>query len=39
LRSDLGEDAETQLNTAINWGRYAEVFAFDDDTDELYLEG
>ena len=23
---------------AINEGRYAELFAYDDDTDELYLE-
>jgi len=38
LRSDFGDFAEAQLDTAINWGRYAELFAFDDDTDELYLE-
>ncbi len=29
--------AERQLDIAINWGRYAEVFEFDDDRDELYL--
>jgi NitT/TauT family transport system ATP-binding protein len=38
LRQEFGDYAETQLDTAINWARYAEVFAFDDDTDELYLE-
>ena len=31
------EEAEHQLDLAINWGRYAEVFEFDDDRDELYL--
>jgi NitT/TauT family transport system ATP-binding protein len=38
LRGNFGDYAETQLDTAVNWGRYAELFAFDDDTDELYLE-
>jgi len=38
LRADLGEYADEQLDTAINWGRYAEILAFDDATDELYLE-
>jgi NitT/TauT family transport system ATP-binding protein len=38
LRDEFGEYAEMQLDTAINWARYAEIFAFDDDTDELYLE-
>jgi NitT/TauT family transport system ATP-binding protein len=38
LQSELGEDAPAQLDTAINWARYAELFAFDDDTDELFLE-
>jgi hypothetical protein len=27
-----------QLGTTINWGCYAEWFAFDNDSDELYLE-
>ena len=31
------DEAERQLDIAINWGRYAEVFEFDDDRDELYL--
>ncbi len=38
LQADFGDYAATQLDTAINWARYAELFAFDDDTDELYLE-
>lgn len=39
LQADFGEYAEHQLDTAINWGRYAELFEFDDDTDELYFAG
>jgi len=38
LQKEFGDDARAQLDIAINWGRYAELFAFDDDTDELYLE-
>jgi NitT/TauT family transport system ATP-binding protein len=38
LRSDFGEYAGEQLDTAINWGRYAELFEFDDNSDELYLQ-
>jgi len=38
LRPTLGEFAETQLDIAINWGRFAELFAFDDKAGELYLE-
>jgi NitT/TauT family transport system ATP-binding protein len=38
LQADFGEYAGEQLDTAINWGRYAELFEFDDDTDELYLQ-
>lgn len=38
LRADFGEYAEEQLDTAIAWGRYAELFAFDDATDELFIE-
>ena len=38
LRGSFGDYAETQLDTAVNWGRYAELFAFDGDSDELYLE-
>lgn len=38
LRPTLGEFAEGQLDTAISWGRFAELFAFDDKSGELYLE-
>ncbi len=38
LRPTLGEFAESQLETAISWGRFAELFAFDDKSGELYLE-
>jgi NitT/TauT family transport system ATP-binding protein len=31
-------EARRQLDTAIDWGRYAELFGFEDDTDELFLE-
>jgi NitT/TauT family transport system ATP-binding protein len=31
-------EARRQLETAIDWGRYAELFGFEDDTDELFLE-
>ena len=32
------EEAERQLETLINWGRYAELFAYDDDKEVVYLE-
>ena len=32
------DEAEEQLETIINWGRYAELIAYDDDDDVLYLE-
>jgi NitT/TauT family transport system ATP-binding protein len=38
LSGEFGDWASEQLDTAINWGRYAELFAFDDDTGELYRE-
>ena len=38
LQADFGEYAQEQLDTAINWGRYTELFEFDDNTDELYLQ-
>jgi NitT/TauT family transport system ATP-binding protein len=38
LRSDFHDRTEKQLERAINWGRYAELFAYDDDTEELFLE-
>lgn len=38
LQADFGDLAEQQLDIAINWGRHAELFAYDNDTGELYLE-
>ena len=38
LQARFGDVAEEQLETAIAWGRYAELFAYDDDAHELYLE-
>lgn len=38
LRPDFHDRTEKQLERAINWGRFAELFAFDDDSDELFLE-
>lgn len=32
------QEAERQLETIINWGRYAEILAYDDDEEEIYLE-
>jgi len=31
-------EARRQLDTAIDWGRYAELFGFEDDTNEIFLE-
>ncbi len=38
LQGDFGEYAEDQLDTAVDWGRYAELFAYDDLSGELFLE-
>jgi NitT/TauT family transport system ATP-binding protein len=32
------EEARRQLNILVSWGRYAEVYAFDELTDDLFLE-
>jgi len=32
------EEAEWQAETAVNWGRYAELMAYDDSTETIYLE-
>ncbi len=32
------EEAEHQIQTMINWGRYAELLAYDDDNETIYLE-
>ena len=39
LQENFSEpEARRQLDTAIDWGRFAELFAYDDDSGELYLE-
>jgi NitT/TauT family transport system ATP-binding protein len=38
LQADFGDKTEEQLDVAISWGRHAELFAYDHDTGELYLE-
>jgi NitT/TauT family transport system ATP-binding protein len=38
LRGELFEQAEEQLDIAVKWGRYADLFSYDDDTGELSLE-
>ena len=32
------EEAESQINIMVDWGRYAEVLSYDDDEELLYLE-
>jgi hypothetical protein len=32
------EEAERQLDTAIDWGRYSELLAYDDTSQVLFLE-
>jgi NitT/TauT family transport system ATP-binding protein len=31
------EDVQRQIDTALNWGRYAEIFTYDSETDRLLL--
>jgi NitT/TauT family transport system ATP-binding protein len=31
------DDVQRQLDTALNWGRYAEIFTYDSETDRLLL--
>ena len=38
LAAQYGDFAELQLDAVISWGRFSELFAFDNDTDELFLE-
>jgi NitT/TauT family transport system ATP-binding protein len=38
LQADFGDFSEQQLDITISWGRLAELFAYDDDAGELYLE-
>ena len=40
LRRGFSEDeSRAQLETAIDWGRYAELFSYDSDSRDLYTEG
>jgi NitT/TauT family transport system ATP-binding protein len=32
------EDAETSFSTIVNWGRYAELFGYNDDSQTFYLD-
>jgi len=32
------EEAERQLNTVVDWGRYAEILSYDDDDEMIFLE-
>ena len=38
LEGDFGDRAEKQLDIAISWARHADLFVYDDNTGELYLE-
>jgi len=39
ITEDFGEaEAQAQIDTAIGWGRYAEMFAYDRTSEEFYLE-
>lgn len=38
LHKDFGDETGAQLDTAVDWARYAELFSYDQDTDELFLE-
>ncbi|GAB4468961.1 MAG: nitrate/sulfonate/bicarbonate ABC transporter ATP-binding protein [Burkholderiaceae bacterium] len=38
LRSEFGDKADEQLDVAIDWGRYADLFAYDEDAAEMYIE-
>jgi NitT/TauT family transport system ATP-binding protein len=32
------DEAQRQLETALNWGRYAELFSYDSESDRLYMD-
>ncbi|MCL6556509.1 MAG: nitrate/sulfonate/bicarbonate ABC transporter ATP-binding protein [Burkholderiales bacterium] len=38
LTPEFGAEAERQLDIAVDWGRFADLFAYDHDSHELYLE-
>ena len=37
-RGFSAQEARNQLDTAIDWGRYAELYDYDSDDEELTLE-
>jgi NitT/TauT family transport system ATP-binding protein len=37
-REFLPEEVEPQMSIIVDWGRYAEIFAYDDNTEMIYLE-
>jgi len=38
LRKEFGDETEAQIETAIDWARYADLFDYDSDVDELFLD-
>lgn len=38
LHKDFGDETEAQVETAIDWARYADLFDYDSDVDELFLD-
>jgi NitT/TauT family transport system ATP-binding protein len=34
----LSEEVDPQISILVDWGRYAEIFAYDDNTEMIYLE-
>ncbi|MGH8749086.1 MAG: nitrate/sulfonate/bicarbonate ABC transporter ATP-binding protein [Burkholderiales bacterium] len=38
LRGEFGDMAESQVDIAVEWGRYSELFGYDKGSDELSLE-
>ena len=32
------QEAERQLKTAVDWGRYAEIYGYDDPSGQIFLE-
>lgn len=38
LEHDFGDHAGSQLDTAVSWGRFAELFGYDDIRNEIFLE-
>ena len=37
-REFLPEEVEPQMSITVDWGRYAELLAYDDNTEMIYLE-